>query len=98
MPEAGSRAGARFLTLAARCRRAGRGIVLRPTPPGDEPAAANRRAICRQAGLSDPTPGAAPNRMMAHLAVQRADEAGRTAAWQEHVADTDYAGGTKPGS
>lgn len=36
--------------------------------------------------------------MMAHLAVQRADEAGRTAAWQEHVADTDYAGETKQGT
>lgn len=36
--------------------------------------------------------GAAPNCLMSHLAVQRADEAGRTAAWQEHVSDTDYAG------
>ena len=38
--------------------------------------------------------GAAPNRMMAHLAVQRADEAGRAASWQEHVSDADYAGAT----
>jgi quercetin dioxygenase-like cupin family protein len=35
--------------------------------------------------------GAAPNQMMAHLAVQRADEAGRTAVWQERVSDADYA-------
>lgn len=34
--------------------------------------------------------GAAPNRTMTHLAVQRADAAGSAAAWQEHVADTDY--------
>ncbi len=36
--------------------------------------------------------GGAPNRMMSHLAVQRADEAGKAAVWQEHVTDTDYAG------
>jgi quercetin dioxygenase-like cupin family protein len=42
--------------------------------------------------------GAAPNRMMAHLAVQRADEAGRTAAWQEHVTDSDYAVEPNPGA
>jgi quercetin dioxygenase-like cupin family protein len=36
--------------------------------------------------------GAAPNRTMVHLAVQRADEAGKAAAWQEHVSDADYAG------
>lgn len=36
--------------------------------------------------------GAGPASMMSHLAVQRADEAGKTAAWQEHVSDTDYAG------
>ncbi len=34
--------------------------------------------------------GAAPNCAMSHLAVQRADEAGRTAMWQEHVTDCDY--------
>lgn len=39
--------------------------------------------------------GAAPHRMMVHLAVQRADEAGKTATWQEHVTDSDYAGETK---
>jgi 2,4-dienoyl-CoA reductase-like NADH-dependent reductase (Old Yellow Enzyme family) len=36
----------------------------------------------------------APNRAMEHLAVQRADESGGTAVWQEHVTDADYAGGT----
>ena len=36
--------------------------------------------------------GAGPVSMMAHLAVQRADEAGRSAVWQEHVNDSDYAG------
>lgn len=36
--------------------------------------------------------GAAPTEPMAHLAVQRADAAGRTATWLEHVTDTDYAG------
>jgi len=37
--------------------------------------------------------GAAPQRTLVHLAVQRADEAGRTAVWQEAVSDADYAGG-----
>ena len=41
--------------------------------------------------------GAAANRMMAHLAVQRADEAGRTATWQEHVTDADYAAAARSG-
>ena len=36
--------------------------------------------------------GAGPASMMSHLAVQRADEAGRSAVWQEHVNDSDYAG------
>ena len=36
--------------------------------------------------------GAGPASMMAHLAVQRADEAGRSAVWYEHVNDSDYAG------
>lgn len=34
--------------------------------------------------------GASPNRGLVHLAVQRADEAGRTANWQEHVTDREY--------
>jgi quercetin dioxygenase-like cupin family protein len=42
--------------------------------------------------------GAAPGRMMGHLAVQRADEAGKTAIWQEHVSDGDYAGEIKRGA
>ena len=36
--------------------------------------------------------GATPNRAMVHLAVQRADEQGRAAAWQEHVSDAHYGG------
>lgn len=35
--------------------------------------------------------GAAPDRLMSHLAVQRADETGKAATWQEHVSDADYA-------
>jgi quercetin dioxygenase-like cupin family protein len=34
--------------------------------------------------------GAAPNRIMCHLAVQRADDSGATTTWQEHVTDADY--------
>jgi quercetin dioxygenase-like cupin family protein len=37
--------------------------------------------------------GAAPDRMMAHLAVQRLDEAGKAAVWQEPVTDAVYHGG-----
>lgn len=37
--------------------------------------------------------GAAPNRMMVHLAVQRADGTGSAATWQEQVAERDYLGG-----
>lgn len=36
--------------------------------------------------------GAAPDRLMRHLAVQRADESGKTATWQELVSDADYLG------
>ncbi len=42
--------------------------------------------------------GAAPDRRMAHLAVQRADEAGKTATWQEQVSDVDYAGSPPSGT
>ena len=34
--------------------------------------------------------GAAPNRLMIHLAVQQADAAGNSVAWLEHVTDADY--------
>jgi quercetin dioxygenase-like cupin family protein len=34
--------------------------------------------------------GAAPEHPMTHLAVQRADSAGRAATWQEPVSETDY--------
>jgi quercetin dioxygenase-like cupin family protein len=34
--------------------------------------------------------GASPAQHMAHLAVQRADEAGKTATWQEQVSEADY--------
>ena len=36
--------------------------------------------------------GAAPGAMMTHLAVQRADEAGRTATWQEQVTEAEFRG------
>lgn len=35
--------------------------------------------------------GAAPDRMMCHLAIQEAED-GRTADWLEHVSDADYGG------
>lgn len=34
--------------------------------------------------------GAAPDRSLVHLAVQRADASGKAAVWQEHVSDADY--------
>jgi quercetin dioxygenase-like cupin family protein len=34
--------------------------------------------------------GAAPDRFMAHLALQQPDEAGTTATWGEHVTDAEY--------
>jgi quercetin dioxygenase-like cupin family protein len=37
--------------------------------------------------------GAAPDRIMVHLAVQRTDEAGQPANWEEHVSDAEYGGG-----
>lgn len=39
--------------------------------------------------------GAAPHQRMAHLAVQRADPAGKTAHWLEQVTDQDYTGAVK---
>lgn len=34
--------------------------------------------------------GAAPNNLMSHLAVQRADNTGQAVTWLEHVTDADY--------
>ena len=34
--------------------------------------------------------GAAPNRLMTHLAMQEADESGRVVTWGEHVTDEQY--------
>ena len=34
--------------------------------------------------------GAAPNRLMTHLAVQQADASGNAATWLEHVTEADY--------
>jgi quercetin dioxygenase-like cupin family protein len=34
--------------------------------------------------------GAAPNRLMAHLAMQQVDEQGSPVAWGEHVTDAEY--------
>lgn len=39
--------------------------------------------------------GAAPDRLMTHLAVQRADATGKAATWQEPVSDADYTSGAK---
>jgi quercetin dioxygenase-like cupin family protein len=35
--------------------------------------------------------GAAPNRFMAHIAMQEVDEAGSQVRWGEHVSDEEYA-------
>jgi quercetin dioxygenase-like cupin family protein len=40
--------------------------------------------------------GAAPDRFMAHVAIQEADEQGNVVAWGEHVSDADYAA-ARPG-
>jgi quercetin dioxygenase-like cupin family protein len=34
--------------------------------------------------------GAAPDRFMAHVAIQEADESGSPVSWGEHVSDDDY--------
>ena len=34
--------------------------------------------------------GAAPNRFMAHIAMQQSDESGRPVTWGEHVTDEQY--------
>ena len=34
--------------------------------------------------------GAAPNRLMVHLAIQQTDDAGNAVTWLEHVSDADY--------
>jgi quercetin dioxygenase-like cupin family protein len=36
--------------------------------------------------------GAAPNRFMAHIAIQEADETGSFATWGTHVSDAEYRG------
>lgn len=36
--------------------------------------------------------GAAPDRLMVHLALQQADETGSAATWLEHVTDEEYQG------
>ena len=36
--------------------------------------------------------GAAPNRLMAHLAIQQTDATGNSATWFEHVTDGEYLG------
>ena len=36
--------------------------------------------------------GAAPNRFMAHIAMQQNDESGSPVTWGEHVSDDQYAG------
>ena len=75
-----------ILSGVGRVQKAGERVV--EVLPGD--------VICFEPGERH-WHGAAPNRKMVHLAVQRADEAGRTAMWQEHVAAADYAGQTTAG-
>ncbi|MFL5781987.1 MAG: cupin domain-containing protein [Thermoleophilaceae bacterium] len=36
--------------------------------------------------------GAAPNRLMVHMAIQEADESGSPVTWGEHVSDEEYGG------
>lgn len=36
--------------------------------------------------------GAAPDRFMAHIAIQQVDDAGSAVTWGDHVTDADYAG------
>lgn len=36
--------------------------------------------------------GATPDRFMAHVAMQEADDQGQVVTWLEHVSDEDYAG------
>ena len=36
--------------------------------------------------------GAAPNRFMAHIAIQEADETGSPVTWGRHVTDDEYVG------
>ena len=38
--------------------------------------------------------GAAPNRLMVHVAIQEADESGSPVTWGRHVSDEEYAGAT----
>jgi quercetin dioxygenase-like cupin family protein len=40
--------------------------------------------------------GAAPNRLMTHIAIQEADESGSPVTWGEHVSDEQY--GAEPAS
>ena len=40
--------------------------------------------------------GAAPNRFMAHIAIQEVDESGTAVTWGEHVTDEEYAAEPAP--
>lgn len=68
-----------ILSGAGRVQRAGEGII--DVSPGDvvwfEPGERHWH-------------GAATDRAMVHLAVQRADASGQAATWQEHVSDQEY--------
>lgn len=73
----------RILTGVGRVQKTGEGVV--EVRPGD--------VIWFDPGERH-WHGAAPHSAMSHLAVQRADATGRTAEWQEHVTDGDYAAGS----
>ena len=42
--------------------------------------------------------GAAPNRFMAHIAIQQIDEEGSAATWGDHVTDEEYSAAPEVGS
>ena len=62
-----------------RCRR--RGGPVEEIRPGDR--------VFFEAG-EEHWHGAAPNRFMAHIAMQEADDSGSAVTWGEHVTDAEY--------
>jgi quercetin dioxygenase-like cupin family protein len=62
------------------CRRGGEAVEIRP---GD--------VVVIEAG-EEHWHGATPDRFMAHVAVQEADENGQVVSWLEHVSDEEYGG------
>jgi quercetin dioxygenase-like cupin family protein len=67
------------------CQR--RGGPIEVIRPGDR--------VCFEPG-EDHWHGAAPNRFMAHLAMQEIDDSGSAVTWGEHVTDAEYATAPAP--